>query len=71
MLIDHYVRYKEDHGDEAVALSEQKVKETEAIFIRQVTNLVEVLRAQITFYSQKGDTFDEAYNRVMFLKQVI
>lgn len=71
VLIDHYIRYKEDHGDEAVALSEQKVKETEAVFIRQVTNLVEVLRAQKVFYAQKGDTFDEAYNRVMFLKQVI
>lgn len=71
VLIDHYIRFKEDHGDEAVALSEQKVKETEAIFILQVTNLVEMLRAQKAFYSQKGDTFDEAYNRVMFLKQVI
>jgi hypothetical protein len=71
VLIDHYIRFKEDHGDEAVALSEQKVKETEAIFILQVTNLVEMLRAQKVFYSQKGDTFDEAYNRVMFLKQVI
>ncbi|WP_429170806.1 hypothetical protein [Aeromonas rivipollensis] len=71
ILIDHYIRYKEDHGSEAVALSEQKVQETEAIFIRQVTNLVEILRAQNVFYSQKGDTFDEAYNRVIFLKQVI
>ncbi|MCY1266163.1 hypothetical protein D9M68_292790 [compost metagenome] len=71
VLIDHYIRYKEDHGDEAAALSEQKVKETEDVFIRQVTNLVEMLRAQKVFYSQKGDTFEEAYNRVAFLKQVI
>jgi hypothetical protein len=71
ILIDHYIRYKEEHGDEAVALSEEKIKETEAIFIRQVTNLVEILRAQEVFYSQKGDTFEEAYNRVTFLKQVI
>jgi hypothetical protein len=71
ILIDHYIRYKEDHSTEAVALSEQKVKEIEAIFIRQVTNLVEMLRAQKVFYSQKGDTFEEAYNRVVFLKQVI
>ncbi|WP_201772710.1 hypothetical protein [Endozoicomonas numazuensis] len=70
-LIDHYIKYKEDHGNEAVAISEEKVKETEAVFIRQVTNLVEMLRAQREFYSQKGDTFEEAYNRVQFLKQVI
>ncbi|WP_412972064.1 hypothetical protein [Glaciecola sp. MF2-115] len=71
VLIDHYIRYKEEHGDEAVALSEQKVEETEIIFIRLVTNLVEILRAEKVFYSQKGDTFDEAHNRIMFLKQVI
>ncbi|MBL4630797.1 MAG: hypothetical protein JKY14_06410 [Paraglaciecola sp.] len=71
VLIDHYIRYKEDHGDEAVVLSEQKVKETEIVFIRLVTNLVEMLRVEKVFYSQKGDTFDEAYNRIMFLKQVI
>ena len=71
VLIDHYIRFKEDRSDEAVALSEQKIKETEVIFIRQVTNLVETLREQKSFYSQKGDTFDEAYKRVQFLKQVI
>lgn len=71
VLIDYYIRFKEDHGEEAIALSEQKIKETEAVFIRQVTSLVEMLRAQKVFYSQKGDTFDEAYSRVMFLKQVI
>ncbi|NNN58187.1 hypothetical protein FKN08_18665 [Vibrio sp. 1-2 (7-a)] len=71
VLIDHYIKYKEDHSNEAVTISEQKVEETEAVFIRQVTNLVEILRAQNVFYAQKGDTFEEAYNRVMFLKQVI
>ena len=55
-LIDYYIRYKEDHKDDAVALSEQKIKETEVVFIRQVTNLVETLRDQKSFYSQKGDT---------------
>lgn len=70
-LIDYYIRYKEEHGDEAIALSEEKVKETEAIFIHQVTNLVEALKDKEEFYSQKGNTFDEAYKRVIFLKQVI
>ncbi len=71
LLIDHYIRYKEDHGEEAVALSVQKIEEIEVVFIQQVSNLVEMLRAQNVFYSQKGDTFEEAYQRVMFLKQVI
>ena len=71
VLIDYYIRFKEDHADEAIALSEEKVQEIEAIFINQVRILVETLRTQKKFYSQKGNTFDESYNRVMFLKQVI
>jgi hypothetical protein len=70
-LIDYYIRHKENNSDQAVAFSEQKILETESIFIRQVTNLVEALRADNEFYSQKGDTFEEAYKRVSFLKQVI
>jgi hypothetical protein len=70
-LIDHYIRFKEDRGDQAVALSEEKIKETEAIFIRQVTNLVEVLRTQNLFYTKKGDTFEEAYLRIKYLKEII
>lgn len=71
VLIDYYIRFKEDHADEASALSEQKLEEIEIIFIEQVNNLVEKLKLQNDFYTQKGDTFDEAYHRVMFLKQVI
>lgn len=71
VLIDYYIRFKEDHADEATALSEQKLEEIEIVFIDQVKKLVEQLTIQNDFYSQKGDTFDEAYSRVIFLKQVI
>lgn len=70
-LIDRYIRYKEDNGDKAVSLSEQKIKEVETIFIDQVNILVEELRVDGNFYSSLGDTFEDAYNRVIFLKQVI
>jgi len=70
-LIDFYIKHKEDNSKEAIALSEKKVLETESIFIKQVTNLVLALRDQNEFYSQRTDTFEETYKRVMFLKQVI
>jgi hypothetical protein len=70
-LIDYYIRFKEDHGDQAVTLSDQKVKETENIFIRQVSDLVELLKENKQFYSHIADTFEESYKRVVFLKQVI
>jgi hypothetical protein len=70
-LIDRYIRYKEDNRDKAVALSEEKIKETEDVFIRQVTTLVEELRKDGNFYKSSTDTHEEAYQRVLFLKQVI
>jgi hypothetical protein len=70
-LIDYYIRYKEDNGDKAVALSDQKVRETEAVFINLVRNLVRDLRVYGDFYSTGDSTFEEAGKRVQFLKQVI
>lgn len=70
-LIDRYIRLKEDTGAQAVALSEQKVQETEAVFIRQVASLIENLRDESNFYETADDTHHEAYNRAIYLKQVI
>lgn len=70
-LIDLYIRLKEDNGDKAVAFSEEKLKEIEAMFIRRVSKLIQELRIHGDFYKEHGDTFNEAYKRVMFLKQVI
>ena len=70
-LIDRYIRFKENNGYKAVALSEQKVKEAEAVFIGQVSTLVENLRKDSNFYNTPTNTHDEAYERVLFLKQVI
>jgi len=64
-------RLKEDTGEQAVALSKQKVLETEAVFIRQVSALIESLREEGKFYSTADNTYEEAYKRVLFLKQVI
>ncbi len=71
VLIDHYIKYKEDNGDQAKKLSEQKVKETEVIFIKQVSNLIELLNSKKGFYEQKSNTFDESYKRIIFLKEMI
>ena len=70
-LIDRYIRYKEDNGDKAVALSEQNIREIEGIFFDQVSRLVDDLRKEGNFYQKCGDTYEEAYQRVLFLKQVI
>lgn len=70
-LIDYYIRYKEEHGDEARALSEERVQETEQVFIEQVAQFAAQLASLTQFYAQPGDSYQHAYDRVMYLKQVI
>lgn len=72
-LIDYYIRYKEDNGDRAVALSDQKVNESEKIYIKQVRDLSELLQKTSNFYkeTQGFDSYQEAHNRVSALKDVI
>jgi len=70
-LIEYYIRYKEERGDEAEAYSEKKVTESEQLYINQVRNFVENLFALTKFYEQVGNTHEEARHRVMFLKDVI
>jgi len=70
-LIDHYIRYKEDRGDEAHALASERVKESEQLYISQVRELVDELAAHTSFYRSAGTTYEEARQRVEFLKDVI
>lgn len=70
-LIDYYIRLKENTSDKALSLSSQKIRDTEAVFIAQVSKLIEELRDDSEFYVTPDDTHEEAYKRVMYLKQVI
>lgn len=70
-LIDQYIRFKEDNGDRATAISDEKLKEVESMFVSKVTDLVTELRKDGEFYQGTGDTFEEASKRVAYLKQVI
>lgn len=70
-LIDRYIRFKEDNGDKAITLSEERVKETEDVFIERVRELVADLKASGAFYEEEPSTYASAIKRVTFLKQVI
>lgn len=70
-LLDYYIKDKEDNADEAHQVSSLKVKETEQQFIAQIRALVGGHLAGTAFYSQQGDSFQEALSRVNFLKDVI
>jgi hypothetical protein len=70
-LLDHYIRFKEDRGEQAHGLAHGRVVETEQAFVEGVRRLVERLAGNTDFYRNFPTTSEEARQRVMFLKRVI
>lgn len=70
-IVEYYIRDKEDDGDLAASVSSERVAEVEARFVAQVRRFVAAHLAGTEFYSNLGDTYEEARQRVLFLKHVI
>lgn len=70
-LIDYFIKYKEDHGDEAVKKSSLDVSDSTAVYINQFGSLINLLSQETAFYAIPGDTSEEALKRIEFLKDVI
>lgn len=70
-IIEYFIANKEDRGDEAVALSDARLKFAERRFIENVRQFVTLLDQQSAFYEVPGSTKEEARFRVDFLKDVI
>ena len=69
-IIDYYMKYKEDHEEDATAISKENVESVQYLFIQQASALIETLK-QIGFYSVMPDAYDEAMKRLLYLKHVI
>ena len=70
-LIDYYIKYKEDNGEQAVERSYTKVADSTQLYVEQFGNLIQLLSDNTLFYAIKGDTAEEAYRRIVYLKDVI
>lgn len=70
-LIDYYIRLKEDHGEDARKLSDEKIENSEILYIKQLKQFINRLGNLTKFYQISGDTYNEARNRILFLKDVI
>jgi hypothetical protein len=69
-LLDHYIRWKEDHADEAHVASNKKVHETHVQFVENIRQLVLGHLAGTEFY-EHGNSYEESLRRVKYLKHVI
>ncbi len=70
-LIEWYIKYKEDTGDQAKATSGEKVTASEEFYVHQFGKLITQLEVETEFYERGIDTLQECRDRVMFLKQEI
>lgn len=70
-LIDFYIKHKEDTGDKAENVASQRVSLSQQLYLEQFRELAQLLLRKTDFYATPGDTYDEAYQRVLFLKDVI
>ncbi len=70
-LIDFYIKFKEDHGDRATSLSAEKVARSNELYVRQIAQFRDLLTRFTQFYEVAGDTYNEAHQRIAFLKDII
>lgn len=70
-LLDYFIKVKEEAGDDASNVSEEKVIATELMFIHQLRELQHVLAQNTPFYDIKALTYAEAHARLAYLKDVI
>jgi len=70
-LIDYFIKYKEDHGEQAESIASAKVSFSKLLYLQQFTQLPQLLKKSTSFYETAGITYEEAYQRVEFFKDVI
>lgn len=70
-LVDYYILQKENTGDEAVAISQEKICESQVILNQNSVSFISLLKATTEFYDIEGDTLSEARARIEYMKYVI
>ncbi|OGW25514.1 MAG: hypothetical protein A2X59_04915 [Nitrospirae bacterium GWC2_42_7] len=70
-LIDYYIKYKEERGNDAVKKSFLDVNDSRMVYIDQFGSLVNLLSQKSAFYSVPGNTTEEVLQRIEFLKDVV
>lgn len=70
-LIDYYIKLKEDTGDQAEALSAQKVADIYRALVSQIKVAIPDIEEKSTFYDKPWASYDEALDRVLEFKRYV
>jgi hypothetical protein len=70
-IIDWYIQYKENNGNNAIINSSLKVFESDLVYRRHFSKLIQILDETTKFYSLNGNTKNETLEKINFFKDVI
>jgi hypothetical protein len=71
VLIDYYIKMKEDAGGDAITDSTMKVLNSQQLYIKQYGQLSSLLYKHTAFYKIPGNTKKETRQKIEFFKDVI
>ncbi|QVK18270.1 hypothetical protein KHQ81_00710 [Mycoplasmatota bacterium] len=71
IIIDYYIKRKENNKDSATSNSDEKVKYSTKVYVEQFSEIINLLANKTSFYDINPTSFDEALERVKYLKTVI
>ncbi len=69
-LVDYFIKEKEDTGEEAKSVSDEKVEAARLFFTENLPKLIKLVH-QTEFYDVPGDSYSNALKRAHYLRQVI
>lgn len=70
-IINYYIKYKEEHAEQAHAISDADVNAVKQFLIDASSSMSDVLASGTPFYSTGTSSFNEAKMRVLYLKDAI
>lgn len=70
-LIDYYIRDKEEHGDIATQVSENRVQYSESVYLAKTKELIKALQNTSEFFEIIPNTLEETLVRAHLLKHFI
>ena len=70
-ILDYYIRKKEEDGDQAVSAAKEHVNFVQEYLVQQVSDFVQEILVPGGFYQLRPDTYYDAKQRLLFLKDVI
>lgn len=70
-FIDYYIKYKEDNGKQAVSISEEKVAQSEELYLDQFKSFISLVKQNSEFYLLDPSSYSAALKRAKYLKHVV